>query len=361
MESQVSRSGVVAITIVCLLGGSAAASELPRNPIVAYVRHEPALFEPGVEQAVSISFRMLEPGDVAVRIFDGRHLLVREISLGVLAPGDHEIRWDGRDAGGEPVPPEAYRYTLRVAATGGGPALEWNPPAGRTRPTEPPPAPVWDRVAQRVSYRVPHPSRVVLRAGLEGGGPLIRTLVNWTVRPPGTYEVAWDGRDRSGAVDVASLPGVSLRLQLVPLGRNVVIVGPLRSSLPRERASSTDDRWAPPGDVRPPRSIDELGDVDLTLQRSHPPDHAGGHVFRVDVPGGDRDRMLTERFEIGFFIDGVPTFENEVAYLPMSWAWNSEVGAHWVTANLWGYRGSMGTASIRVGAERAPGEETDGN
>ena len=47
----------------------------------------------------------------------------------------------------------------------------------------------------------------------------------------------------------------------------------------------------------------------------------------------------------------LPVFENETGFLPMTWNWdtsNASPGIHYLTANLRGYEGNFGMATVKV-------------
>ncbi len=119
-----------------------------------------------------------------------------------------------------------------------------------------------------------------------------------------------------------------------------------RDSVPRERAL----------DQQP---IGRRGDVQVRLSipdgvARDPkalPIAAGKVAIQLDVDPDDRARLLEQRFEVGFFLDGKYMFENEVGFLPMTWVWDAGAvneGIHYVTGNVWGYAGQFGATTIAV-------------
>ena len=61
-----------------------------------------------------IPFRLSRPSDVAIKIYDVRGRIVREIKLGPRDAGLHRIRWDGCDERGEEVGSGTYFYSLEA-------------------------------------------------------------------------------------------------------------------------------------------------------------------------------------------------------------------------------------------------------
>ena len=70
----------------------------------------------------------------------------------------------------------------------------------------------------------------------------------------------------------------------------------------------------------------------------------GGFYLQDGPPDGNFDTS-----------DGIFVFENETGFLPMTWNWDStsvNPGTHYLTANLRGYEGNFGIATLKVDVER---------
>lgn len=65
----------------------------------------------------TIAFDLEQPGDVVLDVYNVTGQLVRRLATGNYAPGEHEMKWDGRDASGTLVPSGVYFYRLRVGPT----------------------------------------------------------------------------------------------------------------------------------------------------------------------------------------------------------------------------------------------------
>jgi hypothetical protein len=66
--------------------------------------------------STSIQFALAQPAFVKLMIHNVLGQSVRDFDLGTLAPGNHTVEWDGRDANGRSVNSGVYFYTLRSAA-----------------------------------------------------------------------------------------------------------------------------------------------------------------------------------------------------------------------------------------------------
>ena len=334
---------------------------------IANVSHAPLAIDPAKHETVAIRFRLSEPARVALRVFDGRDLLVREVApTKPLPAGDAELRWDGRDAKGRPVPPEAYVYTL-TAANSEKESVEYDLADLSGNEEIDPPAVRWDAKGQRVSYELRAPARVVIRAGL-ANGPLLATIIDWVARAAGPHAEAWNGKDESQLIDVSQHPDLQLGVQAWSLPKNAIIVLPdsprvsLIESLPATALHRTKKREDPPQErALNQQPIERRSDVRLRLSlpksskkaADGTPIAAGATALEIDVDPRDRERLLDQRFEVGFFIDGKYMFENEVGFLPMTWIWDAATanqGVHYVTGNVWGYSGQFGTTTIAVHA-----------
>jgi hypothetical protein len=106
--------------------------------------------------------------------------------------------------------------------------------------------------------------------------------------------------------------------------------------------------------------IEQMRDVviSLALPKGLPRDKqglpivAGPVPIEMDVPDRtERARLLAERVETAFFVDGAYRFENEAGSLPATWTFDPagmNPGEHYITGNLLGYEGHFGTATLRI-------------
>jgi flagellar hook assembly protein FlgD len=332
------------------------------------VQHNPAAFDPVKGEQATVRFRLSEPARVEVHFFDLRELRVRTLADGkLLRAGDHAEEWDGRDQRGKLVPPEAYHYTL-VATSETGQRVEWDltdftsGEAVEVRDVK------WDLKSGRINYYLSHAARVNVRVGLSNNGPLLRTLLDWVPRTAGPHSEPWDGMDESGVLSLAQHPALLPSVDAFALGDNVVFVLPAPSEtrlvdptpepqLKRSAKKTTLKRMFDYGQ----QSFGARKDfpLELTLGGKFPKDSEGVALIdsktsvpvQLNLPPADLARATSERFEAVFFVDGQLAFENEIAFLPMTWEWSPEGandGIHYITGNLRGYDGHYGVATVRV-------------
>lgn len=334
------------------------------------LRFDKPLFEPGKGETVAVSFDLSEPAKVQMLVWDGRDLLIRRIeSAGSLAAGDQTIVWDGKDERGGLVPPEAYRVTLQATTTDGETVVHdlTDVTGGQTLGTR---EAEWNPATGRVSFTLPAAARLNIRAGMVNDGPLLRTIIDWVARPSGHNEASWDGWDASRVLDLSQHPQLGVVVDAFALSDNTVVVGPLSDRIELLDLPADTLRRQPGKPARKlmhehsQQPLDRRGDFAVTLRAvgEFPRDTDGvllisGKVpFQLDVEPHDRQRVIDQRLEPVFFVDGTFVFENEVGFLPTTWIWNTATaneGDHYISANARGYEGNFGMATIKVRVKHA--------
>jgi hypothetical protein len=333
---------------------------------ITNVSANPKTLATAEQDPIQVTFRLSEPAMVSLRIYDGRDLLIRKLdSAGVLKSGDNQLAWDLRDQAGRTVPPEAYRFTL-FGETEDGERIEHDltdlTAGDDVRATEV----AWHPQEKVIRYRLPEPARVNIRVGLQNNGPLLRTVVDWVVRDAGPQQQKWDGLDASGVLDLGDHRNLEIAVDAFGFSDNSILVGP-----PADRVQLIEDM--PWGEQR--RVVKRQGKKRMHFHRQQPLETRGDYrvnltlpadlplspeglpmvngilPVRLDISDEDRERALARRFEPVFFVDGTFAFENEIGFLPMTWRWDTEgvnEGVHYLTANLRGYEGNFGMATVRV-------------
>jgi hypothetical protein len=337
---------------------------------IGEVRLDSIVFDPLKGERAVIRFQLDGPAMVEARVFDGRDLLMRTIEQSSSSPGDQSLEWDGKDEAGRPLPPEAYHFTLHAAAEGAEAAFDVTDATGGEEIQAQ--NVTWDAATHRVSYRLAQTARVNIRIGLQDNGPLLRTLVDWVARPAGDNEESWDGWDSSHVLDLSHHPKLSVFVDAFALSANTIIIGPPRDAVAlvesmtwgrhsREKSNEPQKKRMHYHSQQP---IEERGDVAVNLvlppglpkDKDGLPEATGRVTLRLDVDDRDRDRVIQQRFEPVFFVDGTFAFENEVGYLPFSWIWDTATvneGVHYVTVNVRGYEGNFGMQTLKVRVRHA--------
>lgn len=338
---------------------------------ISQVVSSPGKFNPAQGEKATISYTASESARTIVRLFDAEMRLVRELMAESRGPREPcRVVWDGRDAQGKIVPDEAYFFTID-AGNYQGQTTFYDPTTFSGGELVSPEGVRFDPEKNVVSYRLPKDARVTLRAGISGGGPLLKNILHSAPRSSGPQEEAWNGKDESGTVDVPSEKGYSLRVEAVNLPENTIIACGNKDwdyfrykiDMAQERPKKVDrpfrgrlDRApdTPPG--APVRIGPELR-FRMELPEDLPPAETGVPIVSGRVPvrlwlDESIKRYATEqRYEILFFVDLHFVKEMEEGYSPVTLMWDSREtpnGSHVITVNVATLTGQVSTASARV-------------
>jgi hypothetical protein len=347
--------------------GATNASASKSTLVIAQVRLDRDRIDPAKNEVVAVRFNLNEPAEVTLSVFDGRDHRVYRASEDVAA-GDHALNWNGQDASGKPVPPEAYSYTLTAKNAKGQTVHDLTDLTGGVLLTAKDVR--WDATEGKLHYYLDKPARVNVRFGLQDG-PYLRTVVDWVARSAGANAEAWDGMDASGVLKLSTHPAVQPVVKAYTLPDNTIFVGANADRIQfmvEKDASALRERTTP----KPAKEmfnlaqqpLDTRGDVTakLTLGGDARQDKEGRWIvsgklpLKADVADAQRQRVIERRFEASFYIDGVFSHENELGYVPLTWTWDSSQvnnGEHFVTLNIRGYEGNFGTATVKVMVDNA--------
>ena len=340
--------------------GSTAAAVSKSSLVISQVRLDRDRIDPAKNETVAVRFNLNASAKVTLSVFDGRDRLVYKADED-MAAGDHALRWNGQDTSGNPVPPEAYSYTLSAKHAQGQTVHDLTDLTGGVLLTAKDVR--WDAAESKLHYYLDEPARVNLRFGLQGG-PYLRTVVDWVPRSAGANEETWDGMDASGVLNLGTHPAVLPSVKAYTLPDNTIFVG---GNAPQIRftaaAGAARERTGP----KPAKQMFNLaqqplqtrGDVIASLMPGGDirKDQDGRWIvsgklpLKADVAEAQRQRVIERRFEAAFYVDGVFSHENELGYVPMTWTWDSSQvnnGEHFLTVNIRGYEGNFGTATVKV-------------
>ena len=333
---------------------------------ITQVRLDKNHFYPNQGEVVKVSFVLSESAAPSLHIYDGRDWLVSTITAPLSSAGEHSLSWDGKTQQGAIVPAEAYRYTVSAVTESGLSVVHdlTQATAGEDLTAT---DIRWDQEDRIIEYRLPEPGRVNIRIGLKDFGPLMKTVIDWVPRAGGVHQEAWDGMDQSSVLDLSDHPNLHIVVDAFALGANTILVGPPPDTIQLIAGLDANNKRQPSGSSAPKKRmhfhsqqpLEKRGDVSINLEipTQTATDDTGvlvlsGQVpIRMEVKGADRERVLERRFEPVFFVDGTFVFENEVGFLPFNWIWDTtrvNNGVHYVTANLRGYEGNFGMATIKV-------------
>jgi hypothetical protein len=327
-------------------------------------------FSPERNEKFEIPIKLTTKARVDIRFYTADGDLVRTLNgKKPLKKGGHKLIWDGKDNTGNVVPDEVYipvieainekgeKKIIDSRQTSGGEVdenLQVNITAGK-----------------HISYTLPAPSRVMIRAGIKGG-PMMRSLANWAPRSAGKNIQRWDGMDQNRLLDLRqegklTLVVTAFRLPqyaIITLGNKKIsyadyrkqkgwadrVVNPKDIILARGDVRIARQYYISPAQARDPRI--ELSMVGLDSNRTSKglPVFKSGQQVQVKVEVDKKDRWLIDQslYEVAFFIDHEFVSEEEQGYLPLTWRWavNSvEPGQHIFTVNISGFDGKVSVVS----------------
>lgn len=351
------------------------AAPYPVEAAISDITLDAKAFNPTAGKSIALSFVLGAGGSVSVNVFDADGGLIRTLlKEDVMVSGKHEIAWDGRDDSGQLVPDEAYTFTVN---TGSGDA--YDPFAtsggivGDIRDAE------INANSGTVVYKVPEPSRVLIRMGTKSG-PMLKTLVDWKPRVAGSITEYWDGRDEDKLMNLSEHKDFSALITYVTLPNATVITygndkesyrdyklgrgrdRPGKRVQPRVVDPDPARKLAPEGFVPSPAS--RAPSVAVTLpglaesEKGVPSVQATLDV-RVDVDPADKETLLTQQFEVIFFVDNVFFAEAERGYLPYNWRWELQQlppGEHILTVNISSFKGQVGVGSRKIKVVKPDGK-----
>lgn len=316
-----------------------------------------------------VSFTLSRPGKAILKIFDPKMLLINEVLCKVSESGLYKGIWDGKDLEGRIVPDEAYFFTIEVLDYKGNFAF-YDPTtiSGEeyfTLPVQ------LKREDKKITYELVKDARVMIKAGIKKGGPLLKTILNRLPGLAGKYGAPWEDEGGVGVIDLADQEGFSLTAEAVTLPENslltrgnfdypyyeyitkIVQERPQKKNRPLFKAEHPligleIKRW---------REIVPEPKFSLTLPEDIPINEDGLPIIQGKVPikiildEGLKTVTTEQRYEILFFVDFTFVSEEEGGYSPYTWIWDTKKvsnGEHIITVNIYTLKGGFSAKSIKV-------------
>jgi hypothetical protein len=181
--------------------------------------------------------------------------------------------------------------------------------------------------------------------------------LDWTPMVSGEHILKWDGKDASGNIELAAHPKRNLVLFAYTLSDNSIIIkGKDRSvsssgaellstvlPLDRNMHSRHDPRFChePKIKMEFPGAKNENGVPVLTGKAS----------VKITIDQQDWPSMENSRYELMLFVDTVFFFEDEAAFTPFGYQWDTtglSSGEHLLTINLVSYDDHCGIVTKKV-------------
>jgi len=321
-------------------------------------------FYPDKDAGVKISYQISKDASVTVKIYDNRDILVKSLKNKVKT-GLNVSEWDGRNEKGEQLT-GVYIYTIEAESADGekkkyDPADETGGILLTVR------KPVLDTEKGEISYVMPKAGMVRIRAGIKEGA-LLKTLIDWEPREGGSNVEKWDGKDKSGLIDLFKIPEREVFIFAYSLPDNCIILksdsnlqkgNESAPSLAEYRLKAKIDSKTkykhalhdksvchePEFKVEFPKAVSEMPDGTPVVNGNEP--------VPVKVTISEKDRLHVEsaRFEVMFFADTVFIFEDEEGFTPFTYMWDTKglpEGEHVFTVNIMSYDDHCGVESKKV-------------
>lgn len=368
---------LLSVTLPVAAAEKQAVRTAPATLAVSEVAVNRKQFNPSTGEAVTITFITSQPAKAVVKIFDPEMQLVRDLMFDARGKTElTQVVWDGKDAQGRMVPDEAYFFTIEASDHQGHMGF-YDPTTISGGQTIAPEEMRYDSEKKIVLYSIPEDSRVSLRAGIAGGGPLLKNILHGVPRAAGWHKETWDGKDESGKFDVTPLKGYQLAFEASSLFENSIIAHGnaeydyfrYRRDLAAERPRKIDrpplgrelvwqglPRPEPIRMIPEPRFRIELPKTESQTETGAP--IVGGKLpIKIYLDESIKKYITEQRYEIIFFVDFHYVTEKEEGYSPFTLIWDSlgtPNGEHVVTINVATFSGQVSSGSARVMIRNEP-------
>ncbi len=327
----------------------------------------PKTINAGENQRVEIKYKIPYEAGVSVDIYDAEDRWINSLKKDAQEKTGYNLAyWDGRDINGRLVPSGVYIYVIKAKDKFGNTAVY--DPADSTSGLGLQESNLsYSQETGEIKYILPRAARVRIRIGIEGGGPLLRTLFNWQPREAGENSEKWDGCDEEGKPIIPRLKLAAV-LSAYSLPDNSIIVknndfgfdqeckfevnpqNPKRLKRnvtgivlhPSAKFSRKKYHYGPGFRLEFPNAAWDEGGVPVL---------SGIAPVRVIVDEKDKDMLVESRFEMIFFVDDVFFFEEEQSFSPYNYLWNTKgitEGEHILTVNIMSYDGYIGVKNVKV-------------
>jgi len=224
MQKKFRKIAVCCFSVLCFLWISDAYGQAKeRRLTISNISLDKKTFFPDKDAGVKISYKLSGDAFVAIRFYNDRDIRVRTLTQNeITASGSHSAEWDGKNDSGEPLPSGVYIYTIEAKRDNGervmyDPADETGGILLKVR------KPFLDTESGEISYVMPKAGMVRMRAGIKEG-PLLKTIIDWEPKEAGKNVEKWDGKDKSGLIDLFRIPKREAHIFAYSLPDNCIIL-----------------------------------------------------------------------------------------------------------------------------------------
>mgnify|MGYP000589720468 CR=1 FL=1 len=329
---------------------------------LANVKVAPSVIRPIENQTAVISYLAVQEGQTEIVFYSSDFAPVRSIVRNRDPKGLAQVIWDGKDNLGNILPDGPYFFTIRTRYTTGATA-EYDPTlfsGGEKLPVSIYPTD-YDPKSGRITYALPQPARIRIRAGLHDG-PMYSTILDWKSRPAGVHQVDWDGWSDDRMVRIAGNPGLVITVEAYSLPENSIILEDtgVDPALVSQSSGETGAAVYTPQNVRNYFMVrsrtDESPDFSLLIDGIRPgPDDlvpvSGEVMLKVEADEETKQALIQNRFELVVFLDDQRVDEVEYGYIPLTYVLDAgplDTGEHLVTVSLVTLTGQHTSRSARI-------------
>lgn len=320
-------------------------------------------FSPALKQTFKLSYKLSEDANVTWQIYTPDNNLIRSIKAKDSKKGEHALKWDGKDSNGTVVPNEAYNIVLTAKNSTQTKTIDPRLTGGdimKGLQTK------IDKTGN-ISYKLSHPARVLVRAGIENG-PMLRVISNWIPKNKGKVRQRWDMHDADHLVDISTLAfGITVSAFALPkyaimTTNNKKIdyytyfkehnlscpsISIEKKLLLKDHKAISKHFYRCRIQDRDPRLFLSLpkGETEQNLTRLTNGKHA---QIKVSMHPEDEATLEKSKYEVSFFVDFEFSSEEELGFMPISWNFlpnGLKKGKHVLTVNVSSFTGEVGLKS----------------
>jgi len=314
----------------------------------------PKTIDVSKNEKTKIQFETTRDAFLTIELKDENMNPINHFELGLKPKGAQTFSWDGKNEKGGLVKTDVVIYTID-ARTEDSQYAHYDPSSEtggidlKFSKFE------LDKETGKVEFVLPQAARARLRAGFTETALLV-TLFDWEAKEAGGHEFLWDGRDKSGEINLLKLPHLNLNLNAFSLPDNAILIKGLKPGY-----LSPDQSYSPIKQNKHihylhPRILCHEPKFQITFPENQK-NSEGDTIVKGKVPvtltidPKDEVDLVRKRFEVMIYLDMNFLFEEEQGVSPATFEIdfsNVQVGEHLLTFNVMSYDDHIGVETVKV-------------